>query len=236
MFRYETHLHTAETSACASAPGAMQAKRYKALGYDGIFVTDHFYNGNCRQEIKECQDYEQKVELFCRGFEAAREEGDRIGLKVFFGWEYSYNGADLLTYGLGKDWLLANPDVNWINVFEYCKRVHRDGGYIVHAHPFREAGYLQEIHLLPQWTDAVEVFNCGNASQAMNDRAKWYAEQYGFPMTAGTDNHHLTAERISGIMTEKEIMTPQDYIEAVKQRQLTLILPDETNTRKDDEE
>lgn len=42
MFRYETHLHTAEGSGCASASGAEQARRYKALGYDGIIVTDHF--------------------------------------------------------------------------------------------------------------------------------------------------------------------------------------------------
>ena len=47
MFRYETHLHTAEGSGCASASGAEQARRYKALGYDGIIVTDHFFNGNC---------------------------------------------------------------------------------------------------------------------------------------------------------------------------------------------
>ena len=47
MFRYETHLHTAEGSACASASGAEQARRYKAIGYDGIIVTDHFFNGNC---------------------------------------------------------------------------------------------------------------------------------------------------------------------------------------------
>lgn len=44
MFGYETHLHTAEGSACASASGAEQARRYKALGYDGIIVTDHFFN------------------------------------------------------------------------------------------------------------------------------------------------------------------------------------------------
>ena len=227
MYMYETHLHTAETSDCASAPGAMQAKRYKILGYDGIFVTDHFYNGNCRPAIRECGNYRRKVELFCAGYEAAKAEGDKIGLKVFFGWEYSYEGADLLTYGLDKQWLLDNPDVCEISVFEYCDRVHRDGGFIVHAHPFRDAGYIREIHLLPQRTDAVEVFNSGNRTPEMNARAEWYAGQYGLPVTAGTDNHHLSAERLSGIVTEKPIMTSGDYIEAIKQRRLSLILPDE---------
>ena len=227
MYKYETHLHTCEASACASAAGALQAKRYKALGYDGIFVTDHFFNGNCLPEIKECSDHRRKVEMFCSGYESAREAGDSLGIKVFLGWEYCYEGADLLTYGLGKDWLLDNPDVCDIDVYEYCSRVRRDGGFIVHAHPFREANYLREIKLLPQWTDAVEAINCGNRTQEMNDRAAWYAEQFGLPVTAGTDNHHLTAERISGIITEHPLTSPEDYIEAVKERQVRLILPDQ---------
>ena len=230
MYKYETHLHTAETSDCASASGAEQARRYKELGYDGLIVTDHFYNGNCRPEIRNESDYAKKVELFCRGYENAKAEGDRIGIKVFFGWEYSYEGADLLTYGLDKQWLLDNPDVCGISVFEYCTRVHHDGGYIIHAHPFREANYLREIHLLPLWTDAVEIFNSGNRGESgrdMNTRAKWYAEQYGFPVTAGTDNHHLSAERISGVITEEPLMTVQDYARAVADRRVKLILPDQ---------
>ena len=96
MFRYETHLHTAEGSACASASGAEQARRYKALGYDGIIVTDHFFNGNCA--VTNFDSWEDRVNKFCKGYENAKAVGDEIGLKVFFGLEYSYFGADLLTY------------------------------------------------------------------------------------------------------------------------------------------
>ena len=45
-YRYETHLHTCEGSACASASGAEMARAHKEMGYTGIFVTDHFFNGN----------------------------------------------------------------------------------------------------------------------------------------------------------------------------------------------
>ena len=72
MFKYETHMHTAETSACASATGKEQADRYKELGYDGIIITDHFLNGNCHQEIKDCDDWEKKVDMFMSGYEAAK--------------------------------------------------------------------------------------------------------------------------------------------------------------------
>lgn len=222
MFKYETHLHTREASACASASGEEQARRYKELGYDGIFVTDHFFNGNTA--VREYSDWADRVHKYCAGYRHAKEEGDRIGLKVFFGIEYSYDGADLLTYGIDEQWLLENPDILEISAYEYCDRVHAAGGYIVHAHPFREAGYLSEIKLLPQWVDAVEAHNCGNAAQVMNDRAYWYAEQYGLPITAGTDNHHLSAERISGVITEKELNRPQDYFEAVKNGEVELII------------
>ena len=46
LYKYETHLHTKEASACASSTGAEMARAYQAAGYAGIIVTDHFFNGN----------------------------------------------------------------------------------------------------------------------------------------------------------------------------------------------
>ena len=227
MFKYETHMHTAETSACASATGKEQADRYKELGYDGIIITDHFLNGNCHQEIKDCDDWEKKVDMFMSGYEAAKAEGDRIGLKVFFGFEYCHWGADILTYGLGRDWLLAHPECMELNFYDFSKLAHESGAVLVHAHPFREAGYLQEIKLVPQWIDGVEVYNGGNAEQIYNDRAKWFAEQYGFVQTGGSDNHHTWFNKLSGIYTDKPLMSIDDYVKAVKNNTIAgIIYPD----------
>lgn len=223
MFRYETHLHTAEASGCATASGAEQARRYKDLGYDGIIVTDHFFNGNTA--IHNYYDWYDRCRQYCKGYENAKKEGEKIGLKVFFGIEYSYYGADLLTYGVDLDWLYQNNNVMDISVYEYVQRIHDAGGFIVHAHPFREADYIKEIKLLPELADAVEIYNAGNCDDKFNDRAKWYAQQYGLPVTAGSDNHHLSSSRISGIQTEKELKTIDDYISAVKNQSLELIIP-----------
>jgi hypothetical protein len=46
-YLYETHLHTAQVSGCASVPGQDYIKYYKDAGYTGIFVTDHFNGGEC---------------------------------------------------------------------------------------------------------------------------------------------------------------------------------------------
>lgn len=222
MYKYDTHVHTAEASGCATASGAEQARRYKELGYDGIIITDHFFNGN--SAIHNYYDWYDRVRQFCKGYENAKAEGDKIGLKVFFGIEYSYFGTDLLTYSIDKDWLYQNDNIMDVSVYEYIKRVHDAGGIIVHAHPFREASYINEVKLMPKWVDGVEVYNAGNYDEKFNERAKWYAEQYNLPITAGTDNHHLTAERISGICTEQPLESIEDYMDAVVCRKISKII------------
>jgi len=224
MYKYETHLHTREVSGCATASGAEQARRYKDEGYDGIIVTDHFFNGN--SAIRHWTDWNDRVKQFCLGYENARNEGEKIGLKVFFGIEYTYDGADLLTYGVDGDWLCQNSDIMDIRAYEYVDRVHKAGGIVVHAHPFREADYIHEIKLLPDWVDGVEVYNAGNYDDKFNERAVWYAEQYGFPQTAGGDNHHLTSLRLSGVFSETPFENIFDYIKAVKNNTISgLIIP-----------
>lgn len=222
MYKYDTHVHTAEASGCATASGAEQARRYKELGYDGIIITDHFFNGN--SAIHHYYDWYDRVRQFCKGYENAKAEGDKIGLKVFFGIEYSYFGTDLLTCGIDKDWLYQNDNIMDVSVYEYIKRVHDAGGIIVHAHPFREASYINEVKLMPKWVDGVEVYNAGNYDEKFNERAKWYAEQYNLPITAGTDNHHLTTDRISGISTEQPLESIEDYMDAVVCRKISEII------------
>ena len=82
LYLYETHLHTTAASACARSSGAEYISFYKSLGYAGIIVTDHFFNGNC--SIPDNLPWEERVNLFCRGYEEAKAEGDRQGLQVFF--------------------------------------------------------------------------------------------------------------------------------------------------------
>ena len=92
MMRWETHCHTKEGSACGRAAAAEMASACKAAGYDGLFVTDHFYNGNTA--VDRTLPWEEWVRQFCLGYEHAKETGERIGLRVCFGWEYSWEGND----------------------------------------------------------------------------------------------------------------------------------------------
>jgi predicted metal-dependent phosphoesterase TrpH len=222
LYRYETHLHTSEASACARASGAEHVRYYKEAGYEGIIVTDHFFNGNCA--VDRSLPWDKWVDLFCKGYENAKEEGERIGLSVFFGWEANFKGTEFLIYGLDKEWLKSHPDILSWSIEEQYKRVHEDGGFIVHAHPYRVRPYIKEVRLFPEYIDAVEVINVGNQNDEFNKQAGEYARKYSLPVTAGTDAHgHENIH--SGIAFNHKLEDINDYIKTVKSEEYELITP-----------
>ena len=83
-YLYETHMHTMEASKCSDSPAREYISRYRDFGYDGIIITDHFYHGNCA--IDRSLPWPEFVRRFCLGYYHAREEGERQGFPVFFGW------------------------------------------------------------------------------------------------------------------------------------------------------
>ena len=103
-YLYETHLHTKEGSSCGISSVRDYIKIYLDLGYSGIIITDHFYNGN--STVNRNLKWNEWVHNFIKGYEIAKEEGIRRGLDVFFGWEETFEEDDYLVYGLDKEWLL----------------------------------------------------------------------------------------------------------------------------------
>lgn len=216
MYKYETHLHTMEGSACSSAPAEDMARIHKDNGYDGIFVTNHFFNGNT--SVPRDLPWEERIDLFCRGYELAKRIGDEIGLSVFFGLEYGVRGSDFLVYGLDKQWLKENEQLlMYSDEREFFRTVRLLGGFIVHAHPFRGAFYIHHIRLYPDDVDAVETINAShNPKTLYNQRAEIYADMYGLPKTGGSDSHHLDKLFGGGIYVPEPINTPQDYLRQIR--------------------
>lgn len=214
MYKYETHLHTRQASACASASGRYQACAYKKAGYDGIIITDHFFRGNSC--ISHNLSWGERIELFCSGYEEAKQTGDEIGLQVFFGWEETFDGQDFLIYGLDKEWLLNHPEVEHWTIQQQFEEVNRYGGMVIHAHPFRDRPYIPKIRLFPRLVNGVEVFNACNHEEE-NQRAYMYAREYNLPMTAGADSHHHDII-CSGITVDEKFESIDDYISVIKNR------------------
>lgn len=218
LFTIETHLHTAQGSACAVSTGEEMARAHKAAGYDAIILTDHFFGGNTA--VPRDLPWAERIDRYCAGYEQARAVGEAIGLKVFFGIEWAWRGTEFLTYGIGKDYLLAHPEMETWDIPTYLTNVRAAGAFVSHAHPFRQASYLtQPPRLFPEYVDAVEVYNCGNAEQAYNDQALAYAKRYGLAMTAGSDGHDAREMRGGGMRFATELNTIEDFIRAVRTRQ-----------------
>lgn len=213
MYKYEIHMHTKEVSKCAITPASDMVKIYKELGYTGIVITDHFFNGNTTVSHK--GKWEYRVNKFCKGFEKAKKTGEKIGLDVFFGWEYSYYGTDFLTYGLDKNWLLAHPESAEISTSDYCDLVHEYGGFIVQAHPFREAGYIEMIRLMPRHVDAIETQNAGRRDFE-NLMADQYADNYNLSKISGTDNHSGFVDTMGVVEFSKKITSEKEMVSLLR--------------------
>nr|MCR5283124.1 histidinol-phosphatase [Lachnospiraceae bacterium] len=188
-YLYETHLHTAIASACAKNTGREMAKAARDYGYTGIVVTDHNWGGNTC--IDRSLPWTEWVDAFARGYYDAREMGDQIGLDVFWGYEAGYDGTEFLIFGTSPEWMRSHPELRDATIREQFDIVHKGGGIVVHAHPYREEYYIPKIRLFPEYVDGVEAINATHSchkSKSHNDpkfdeRAIAYAREHGFPMT-----------------------------------------------------
>jgi len=213
MYKYEMHCHTKECSKCGKLSGAEMADFYKSMGYTGLVISDHFFNGNTA--VPKDLPWEERIDLFFTGYSEAKKRGDQIGLDVFFAWENSYGGTDFLTYGLDKKWLLEHPYCDLLPVKQYLRLVKDSGGYSVQAHPYREAGYIDMIRLLPRDVDAVETVNaCCN--ELANKMADIYATEYNITKLCGSDNHIGKLEKITALELDFKAKSVCDIISAVK--------------------
>jgi hypothetical protein len=196
---------------------------YRELGYSGIIVTDHFYHGNT--SVSHELPWDEWVKQFCKGYEEAKNEGDKQGFDVFFGWEETFEGCDdYLVYGLDKEWLLEHPEVkNWTRGQQY-RTVKASGGCVIQAHPFRQHSYISKIILSTGCVDAVEVANATNFEQSYDALAMRYAHNLGLPYTAGSDTHdarQVYADSVFGIYVQKKMNTIHDYVKAICTKNIT---------------
>ena len=188
---------------------------YKKIGFDGIFITNHFIDGNIR--IDENLPYEERIRFYFSDYEEALKLQDEIGIKVFCGVESSYiDGTDFLIYGLDQEWFLAHPEIEHMKKSQVLPYYMEHGALVIHAHPFREAGYIDHIRLFPRCVHGVETVNASR-TDFENDSAQKYAKQYELLEFAGTDNHGFTYEYVSGMESEIPVNSVSDFIKMVKE-------------------
>ncbi len=220
MFKYETHLHTAPVSRCARATVRESLEFYKSIGYDGVFITNHFIDGNVN--INEPMTYEEKINFYCSDYEEGLKLSEEVGIKVFFGVELSYKGTDFLVYGLDKEWFLNHPEIENMKKRDELEFMMESGALVIQAHPYREAGYIDHIRLFPRSVHGVEVINASR-DEFTNNMAKHYADSFGLLHFAGSDNHSASAQKkLAGMSSEKPIFIEEEFVTLAKKNQLKI--------------
>ena len=195
-YLYETHCHSSESSACGRNTSVEMAKAHKEAGYTGMILTNHNWGGNTAvsRELSWC-DF---IDRFFEPFYPAKEWGDANDLQVFCGYEAGYNGTEFLIYGIDIDWMREHPEIRDASIEEQFEIIHSGGGIVVHAHPFREAFYISEVRLFPEYIDGVEALNASHCplralpdNRIFNEKALKYARELGMFITGGSDTHSV---------------------------------------------
>ncbi len=219
-YLYETHLHTYPVSKCARVTVRDVVEFYKSQGYEGIFITNHFIDGNIN--IDRSMPYEERINFFFSDYEEGVRIGKELGLSVFCGIETSYGGTDFLVYGLDKEWFLMHPEIEGMEKRQQLSLMSEHGALVIQAHPFREASYIACIRLFPRHVHGVEIYN-GCRTDFENKMAEEYAKNYGLLSFAGSDNHSGAKQKtLGGMQSDTPIVDETDFVNRVKNGEMTL--------------
>ena len=215
-FLYETHLHTCEASKCGKVHGEDYIPYMMEKGYSGMIVTDHFFNGNTA--VPSDLSWKERVEIYCSGYERALKAAEGKDFNVMFGVEINFNKDEYLLYGVDKKWLLENESIMKMTRKELYEAVHKAGGIMIQAHPFRERDYLSDIKLAPASAlDGIEVYNAANSAN-MNALGFEYCTRLDLPMTAGSDIHYFHDKEMGGMLFDSKISSIEEFASAVTAR------------------
>lgn len=192
LYRYETHCHANACSKCAHSTPQELVRAYKAAGFAGLVLTDHFIHGyTC---VDQSLPWEERMRHYYQAYLDAKAEGDRLDFDVIFGIEHAYGGGqEVLVYGIDLDFLLEHPEIENASLEQFAGMVHDAGGILIQAHPYRYGGWEVPVRL--ELVDGIEVYNAGN-EPLKNRMALQKAQDRPCILTSGADTHAACEARV----------------------------------------
>ncbi|MBR3968947.1 MAG: PHP domain-containing protein [Clostridia bacterium] len=215
MYRYDLHIHTSECDKYAWVGGAEIVRRYKAAGYDGLVITDHYESKIFdwfKNEIG-TNNKENVIKRYLRGYYSARNEAEKIGFTVLCGAEVRFDNSinDYLVYGLEEQDFYQLPLLNKLQNIEELSTLLPKNALIVQAHPFRNNMTVCS----PNNLFGIEGYN-GCTEKIRNEMAKMFANHYNKAITSGSDFHEISKLAKGGIITNEKINSQIDLVNVLK--------------------
>lgn len=225
LYRYETHCHCSQCSACSVSSSMDLVRAYHAAGYAGLVLTDHFIFGNTA--VDRSMSWKSQMRCYYEAYLQAKIAAEGLDFDVIFGIEHAYgDGKEVLIYGIDLHFLLENEDIPQISLDELVQRVHAYGGIVIQAHPYRDRAYVNmAVEPRSDLVDGMEVYNvCNNPGE---DRKALALAQTGpYIQLSGGDIHAAFDKRIgmAGIALPYRIQNEKELVTALKQGDHSLII------------
>lgn len=213
MYKIETHLHTSEVSRCGHLRAADMIAQYHAAGYDTVFVTDHF-QATSLDPMGDIS-WEEKMTIFLSGYYRAKAMGDKLGVRVLPGAEFTFSDSPnhYLAYGITKEFLNSYPNMHQLTIAQFSELARKHSVFLIQAHPFRDG----KCFPTPEFVQGFEVCNANPGHADDNPRAAASAAENGMLATGGSDAHGPEDVARGGMLSPFPICTTEDFIRLVRE-------------------
>ncbi|MBO5111613.1 MAG: PHP domain-containing protein [Clostridia bacterium] len=225
-YKYQLHTHTTPCSLCGAMTPTELCRALAENGYAGTVLTNHFYHGN--SGIDRTLSWQDFVAAYEKDYLACKQAAEAYDLDILFGVEESVvPGLEILCYGLTPAVLYRHPELHHGRLDVWSRVMRENGVVVIQAHPYREASYIPEPGPLPVETiDGVEVYNRGNSTPEMNEKAVAFADAHPHLIrTSSADTHNTQTVPVGGIECPHRIRTEADLAKTLLSGDYTLILP-----------
>ena len=225
LYKTETHLHTEESSFCGMLTARQMVELYHKRGYSTVFITDHLTKLTFEKYSQD--SWVESVDRYLRGYREATRAAEGLGVNVILGAEITLTESpnDYLLYGVTREFLIEHPEIYTLTREALYREAKKAGILVIQAHPHRDGVCYPTLDTI----DGLEVYNSNPRHDDRSDKTRELAHRHGLYMTAGSDAHREDDACLSGVLTDTEIKTSADLIEAIKNGKIDLIIPQNVN-------
>ncbi len=192
--KFDLHLHTTRHSPDSFMDPLTMCRRAREIGLDGVVITEHDWLWT-EEELAALRELHP-------------------GLVVLSGIEVTTRQGHFLAYGVRNPFELPRG----MDVANLCREVHRQGGAVVAAHPFRWGQPFAEIldRDRPE-LDGLELMS-HNMDDECRRRAAEVFEGLGVAGLGNSDAHHEDVLGECYTEFDATIRDVNDLVEAIRGR------------------
>lgn len=228
MKKINTHCHTVGASPCGEVTPERLVDIYRAEGYDGLVLTNH-YTRSYFEDVLDGSTTAEKTETFLSLYHRAKRAAEGTGFEVFFGAElnlsrYNRVGAtypvyEFLIFGLTTEFFLQNPMMFDWSQEEAFERFDAAGMLMIQTHPFRPRTRVAD----PFYEHGIEVLNGHPGHNSHNDLAMGFAACHPeLLVTAGDDFHRENTQGYAGMYFPEDVRDEASMAEAIREHRTTI--------------